>query len=234
MTKDSKFLNHFDRLTSNLQYMSLRARNVNQRFTELASYPEVCIEQIFLNQMVSRATVPLMQEVINVAEGMVDDPISAPLIKYMKRHIAEEMNHDEWYVNDLEILGIPREDVFSRIPTPNVAALVGSQYYWLKHHHPVAFMGYIACLEVYHPTVEYVEELIAKSGLPAKGFSTFMEHAVIDANHSKDIINTLNSLPLTEEQYQMVELSAFQAFRYVSLVMEDVCKVAPVNNKATA
>ncbi|MFT5758403.1 MAG: hypothetical protein ACI9LM_003144 [Alteromonadaceae bacterium] len=224
-------LTHFERLTNNLGYMNLRSQHVASIFNGLAVHPEVCIEHIWINQMVARATVPLMQEVVKVAKGMPDDPISAPLIKYMTRHIAEETDHDQWYANDLALLGIPNEQMYARIPPPNVAALVGSQYYWLQHYHPVAFMGYLACLEVYHPTVEYVEGLIKKSGLPAEGFSTIMEHAIIDAHHSQDIIDTLNALPLTEEQYKMVEMSAFQTFRYVALVMEDVCKVAPVQNE---
>jgi len=224
-------LTHFERLTKNLNFLSLRARHVNSIFNELAIHPDVCIEHIWVNQMVARATVPMMQEVVRRAEALPDDPVSAPLIKYMTRHIAEEMHHDEWYANDLELLGISKETMYGRIPPPNVAALVGSQYYWLQHHHPVAFMGYIACLEVYHATVEYVKDLIEKSGLPAEGFSTIMEHAEIDAHHSQDIIDTLNALPLTEEQYKMVEMSAFQTFRYVALVMEDVCKVAPVQSE---
>ena len=183
---------HFERLSQNLAFMSLRGQDVNEKYTKLACYPEVCIEHIWVNQMVARATVPLMQEVVRIANTMPDDPISAPLIKYITRHIAEETDHDTWYANDLELLGISKEQIFARIPTPNVAALVGSQYYWMKHHHPVAFMGYLACLEVHHPTIEYVEGLIEKSGLPAKGFSTMMEHAVIDAQHSKDIIETLD------------------------------------------
>jgi hypothetical protein len=227
MTKLSNNSSHFERLTNSLSLLSARAFEMNDRFIELAHNPEVCIEHIWVNQMVARATVPLMQDVIKAAEKMPDDPISVPLIKYMKRHIAEEMDHDIWYANDLELLGISKKDMYARIPPPNVATLVGSQYFWLNHHHPVAFMGYIACLEVYHATVEYVEGLIKKSGLPAEGFSTIMEHATIDAQHSQDIIETLNALPLTEEQYQMVEMSAFQTFRYVALVMEDVCRVAP-------
>jgi len=232
MSNKKSELTHFERLTKSLYFMRLRSLDVSSRFSELASYPEVCIEHVFLNQMVARATVPLMQEVVRCAQEMPNDPISAPLIKYISKHIAEEMDHDQWYLDDLKILGLEREQVFSRIPPPNIAALVGSQYYWIKHHHPVAFMGYLACLEVYHPTVDYVKGLIDKSKLPAKAFSTIMEHAIIDAQHSKDIIETLNALPLTEEQYKIVEMSAFQTFRYVALVMEDVCKVAPVEEIA--
>lgn len=226
MTKNASDVTHFERLTNNLRFLSARASDVNQKFIELACFPEVCIEHIIFNQMVARATVPLMEEVINSANKLPNDPISAPLIKYMKKHIAEEMDHDSWYANDLECLGVNKESIFSRVPSANIAALSGSQYYWIKHHHPVAFMGYIACLEVYHPTEEYVQGLIDKSGLPASGFKTYMDHAIIDKSHSQDIIDTLNNLPLTEEHFRMIEMSAFQTFRYVALVMEDVCRIA--------
>ena len=226
MKKNANDVTHFERLTKNLSFLSARASDVNQRFTEFACFPEVCIEHIIFNQMVARATVPLMKEVVNCAKKLPNDPTSAPLIKYMEKHIAEEMDHDTWYANDLECLGIPKESIFSRVPSANIAALSGSQYYWIKHHHPIAFMGYIACLEVYHPTKEYVQSLIDKSGLSPSGFKTYMDHAIIDENHSQDIITTLNNLPLTEEHYRMVEVSAFQTFRYVALIMEDVCRVA--------
>jgi len=217
----------FERLQSSLNFLKARTIQANQEFTKLAIHPEVCIEHVFLNQMVARATVPLMQDVIKCAEKIDNDPVCEPLIAYMHKHIAEEMDHDEWYLNDLEKLGVSREKVRSRVPPINVAALVGSQYYWMRHHHPVAFMGYIACLEVNHPTVEYVNTLIEKSGLPAEGFSTVLEHATIDSHHAKDIVDTINALPLTEEHYRMIEMSAFQTYRYVALIMEDVCRVAP-------
>ena len=38
------------------------------------------------------------------------------------------------------------------MPPPSVAGLVGSQYYWILHHHPVAFLGYVALMEGYPPT----------------------------------------------------------------------------------
>ncbi|WP_286232832.1 iron-containing redox enzyme family protein [Thalassotalea sediminis] len=223
---------HFERLTKSMSLMALNARAVGNQYYELSCYPEVVKEHIWVNQMVARATVPLMREVISCMEDYPKDELHNILTSYMRRHIAEETDHDEWYVNDLELLGLSREEIFSRPPTPNVAALSGSQYYWIKHHHPVAFMGYLGCLEVYHPTVEYVEGLIKNSGLPAKAFSTVMEHAVIDAQHKEDIIETINSLPLTEVQYQAIELSAFQTFRYVAKVMEDICRVAPKQQTA--
>jgi len=49
--------------------------------------------------------------------------------------------------------------------------------------------------------------------------------SVFDTSHSQDIIETLNAFPLIEEQYKIIEISAFQRFSYVTLVMKDNCKL---------
>ncbi|MDO6445914.1 iron-containing redox enzyme family protein [Colwellia sp. 1_MG-2023] len=220
----------YERLSKNLHLLELKACDVNARFFELATHSEVIVEQCLTNYRTSNAAVPMMREVIRCAKLMPDDPVSAPLIKYMEQHIPEETGHDQWCIDDLAVLGVTEEQIHSKIPSPNIMALIGSQYYMIRHQHPVAIMGYLACLETHPPTIEYVEGLIEKSGLPAAAFSGLMHHAKIDPHHKQDIINTLNSLPLTEKQYQLVERSAFLSLRYVALMMEDVCKAAPVDS----
>ena len=219
---------HYERLTESLYLIRLRACNVNDKFSELAHFRAVIIEQCLTNFRTSNAVLPMMNEVIRCAKLVPDDPVSAPLIKYMEQHIPEETGHDQWCIDDLAVLGVTEEQIHSKIPSPNIMALLGSQYYMIRHQHPVAIMGYFASIETNHPTVDYVEELIEKSGLPAAAFNGLMHHAKIDPHHKQDIINTLNRLPLTEKQYQLVERSAFLSLRYVALMMEDVCKAAPV------
>ena len=77
----------------------------------------------------------------------LDDPLAAPLARYLEEHVDEELGHDETLLGDLETLGVDRAEVLERIPPPAVAALVGSQYYWILHYHPVAFLGYVALME---------------------------------------------------------------------------------------
>jgi len=228
---DKSSLNYFERLSRNLLLMKIKAGEVNQKFTSLSYSKQVCIEQALVNYKVSTTSTALMEEVIRCAKLIPDDPTSNPLIAYMEQHIPEELNHDEWCLEDLEVLGVSRDIAINKVPSTNLAALIGSQYYWIRHAHPVAFMGYLACLEVNHPTVEYVETLIEKSGLPAEGFNSLMHHAKVDVHHKQDIIDTINALQLTEEQYQLMELSAFQTFRYVALVMEDVCRAVNVKEQ---
>jgi len=60
---------------------------------------------------------------------------------YLDRHILEETGHDEWILDDAEVLGIDRKLLLERIPKQTAAQIVGSQYYWMYHYHPVSMLG---------------------------------------------------------------------------------------------
>jgi len=216
--------NYYQELTDKLSFMSERAFATNRDFQAHPRLDKICPEYIYAGYCVSSATVPLMEETVRCAKLLSDDPICKPLIKYLEQHIEEERGHDEWYIRDLAHLGMSREAVTNRIQPSNSTAMIGSQYFWVRHQHPIAFMGYLASIETYPPTVEYVENLIKDSGLPAEGFDTLMKHAELDIHHSKDIINLMNTLPLTKAHKAMIEMSALQTFRYIALTMEALCK----------
>jgi hypothetical protein len=218
--------NYYQTLTDKLSFISSRAFATNNVFQNHPKLKQLCPDYIYAGYCVASATVPLMEETVRCAKLLPDDPICKPLIKYLEQHIEEERGHDQWYIRDLAHLGLSREEVTSRIQPGNSTAMIGSQYYWVRHQHPIAFMGYLASIETYPPTVEYVEKLIKDSGLPAEGFETLMMHAKIDIAHKEDIINLLNTLPLTKAHKAMIEMSAFQTFRYIALTMEEICKKA--------
>ncbi|MGI8772177.1 MAG: hypothetical protein ACR2JE_12155, partial [Acidobacteriaceae bacterium] len=76
------------------------------------------------------------------AELAPEDPLARMLETYYMEHAEEETGHEQWLLDDLESLGIARARVLNRLPYPSVAALVGTQYYWTLHVHPLAFLGY--------------------------------------------------------------------------------------------
>ena len=125
-----------------------------------------------------------------------NDPLAAPLARYLEEHVDEELGHDETLLDDLELLGVDRASVLARMPSPAVAALVGSQYYWILHYHPVAFLGYVALMEGYPPTPELIDELIERTGFPRDAFRTYVEHAELDPGHRDHLDRTIDSLPL--------------------------------------
>lgn len=173
------------------------------RLAEL--WPEYLIQQ----HEIIRATVPLTAAALKRSRNLVEtDALAAPLVAYLEEHAEEEAGHDETLLDDLELLGVDRATVAARMPSPTVAALVGSQYYWILHRHPVAFLGFVALMEGYPPTPELIETLIERTGFPREAFRTYVEHGALDPGHRDHLDETLDSLPLTAEDESMLGVSA--------------------------
>jgi hypothetical protein len=152
------------------------------------------------------------------------DRVAAGLAEYLERHIHEEMHSAEpggATLDDLEALGVDREALRAGLPPPKVAALVGAQYFWILHHHPVAILGYLE-LEAYHPDKASVERLIEHTGLPREGFRQLLLHAKLDAVHAKELHRVLDSLPLEPQQEQLIGLSALHTMSLLIDALLDV------------
>lgn len=163
---------------------------------------------IFIHQVI-RASVPLMDMArAYAAQAGPADLVSSGLEKYLSEHIEEERNHDEWILDDLESAGFDRATVTERVPPASVASLVGAQYYWIRHCHPVALLGYIAVLEGSPPSTEHVDHLQKESGLPASIFRTYRLHGELDPNHMRDFDQMLDTLPLSRSEESLVGISA--------------------------
>jgi hypothetical protein len=148
--------------------------------------------------------VPLTRVALERARKLGESDLAA----YLELHVDEELGHDETLLGDLELLGLPRATVLDRMPSPAVAALVGSQYYWIHHHHPVAFLGFVALMEGYPPTPELIETLLARTGYPREAFTTYVEHAELDPGHRDHLDRTLDALPLDAAHEEAIGISA--------------------------
>lgn len=168
---------------------------------------EIWPEYLVLQHQIIRATVPLTEAALARAREL-SDSLREPLAAYLERHVDEELNHDEGLLDDLESLGLGRAEALGRMPPAAVATLVGSQYYWIHHHHPVAFLGYVALMEGYPPTPELIETLAARTGYPREAFRTFEQHADLDPGHRDHLDRTLDELPLDAEHEAMIVTSA--------------------------
>jgi hypothetical protein len=167
--------------------------------------------------------VPLTEAALERARGLPDsDPLRRPLSEYLEEHVDEEMGHDDVLLDDLGNLAHSRAAVLGRMPSPAVATLVGCQYYWIHHHHPLAFLGFVAQMEGYPPTPELNELLMARTGYPAEAFQTFIEHARLDPGHRDHLDRTLDSLPLTPEHESMLAVSATTTMTLAALAIEEI------------
>ncbi|MEU7908832.1 iron-containing redox enzyme family protein [Actinoplanes sp. NPDC049118] len=159
---------------------------------------------------VVRASVPVMEFAAGRCAELVDDPVGGPLQAYLRHHIEEERGHDDWLAADLAELGAGADPAgLLAQPPPAAAALVGPQYYWIAHVHPVAVLGYIAVLEANAPAVRLVDRLTS-AGIPERAVRTVREHAVLDTGHTEQVFSLLDELPLTEEQLRLVSISGLQ------------------------
>jgi hypothetical protein len=182
---------------------------------------ELYPEYLFTSHCVIRASVPLMETARAVAASG-DDPVSQRLAPYLEHHIPEELDHDEWLLGDLELLGMERAAVLARPPSPTVASLVGAQYYWIHHYHPVALLGYIGLLEGYPPSPALIDELQRRTGFERAAFRTMIAHAELDPGHGAELDELLDTLPLTREQSAVIGLSALHTVERYTQAIEEI------------
>jgi Iron-containing redox enzyme len=184
---------------------------------------EIYPEYLVTMHGIIRASVPLMETARIRAAGLpTSDAVAAGLITYLSEHIPEEADHDEWLLEDLELLGPRRSSVLAKAPSSTVAALVGAQYYWILHYHPVALLGYIAVLEGYPPDPADVEKLAARTGFVPDAFRTLAAHAELDQHHRDELFEAIDQLPLSEAQVDALGLSAVYTVHMTTRALEEV------------
>jgi hypothetical protein len=183
---------------------------------------EIYPKFLFQNHSVIRCSVPLMKAAAEQCEKKLDaDPIAEGMLAYFRKHIPEETGHDDWVLDDLEMLGYQREEVLKRIPSPSAAALAGAQYYWIRHVHPVALLGFIAVLEGTPPDVEFFEQTADRIGVPRRAFSNLLLHGKLDPQHRDDLDRALDALPLSDEHHSLMGISAFQTVSLLTRVASE-------------
>ena len=200
------------------------------RFWRHPAFPTVYRTYLCNNHAVIRATVPLMRAAIESLRSpkLADDPVTKPMLRYLEQHAKEETGHDEWIVDDARVMGVPREDVLSFRPSQTVTHIVGAQYYWIHHYHPVALLGYIAVMEGEPEAVEFFEDVARRNDLPIKAFSSMLYHAKIDPIHKADLDRLLDSLELDDGKTELIGLSALRTIDYVTDILRDVNQSAGV------
>lgn len=209
MTVDSNAVSYSQQLKGALGTSGLPLRLMYSEFWSHQRVGELVVPFLVLMHQVVRASVPLMEAAsAKAAQTAERDPLAAELQAYMDAHIEEERHHDTWIMEDLEAAGLPRQDLLAATPDSQVAALVGAQYYWINHHHPVALLGYIRLLEGNPPSAGHIHHLREASGLPEATFRTYKLHGELDPDHLHEFDQLLDSLPLNQDQFNLVRQSA--------------------------
>lgn len=171
-----------------------------------------------VSSLVSLAMVPLMETALVRARALTPgDSVAVRLAEYLERHIPEEMHGDEpgrATLDDLEAVGVDTVALCTRRLPPKIAALIGTQYFWIWNSHPVAILGFLE-LEALHPYVATVQQLIERTGLPSEGFRQLLLHADVDVAHAEELHRVLDSLPLEPRQEELIAVSALQTMAFL-------------------
>lgn len=197
---------------------------------ELWSHPRLRAlfpDYLYRIHSIIRASVPVMEAARDKAATMASgDPACAALHTYLAHHVPEERHHDDWLLDDMAVLGVSADAVWARRPSSIVARLVGAQYYWIQHHHPVAVLGYIGVLEGTPPQEAHIRDIMRRTGLPPKAFRTFIKHARLDPHHRDDLNDMLDAIPLTREQEQLVFANAVETQRLLAQSLRETLRRA--------
>ncbi|MBA3349831.1 MAG: hypothetical protein H0T12_04675 [Actinobacteria bacterium] len=170
---------------------------------------------------IAQSFVPLLEEATERAREMaLEDPVANGLVPYLEKHIVEESGED--MMADLEALGLMPSEVLSHMSSPSIAALVGSQYYWVHHCHPLVVLGYIEVLEGYPCSRGIIEELIVNTGLPRAGFRSLLQHAELDIGHRDELHCVLDALPLDDRQTSLLGVSAIETVHLLNETLKEV------------
>jgi hypothetical protein len=170
-----------------------------------------------------RASVPLLETARDRARDLSPtDPLAAGLVDYLRRHADEERGHDEWLLQDLQSVGVASTELLSRPPSGAVAALVGAQYYWVLHYHPVSILGYLMVIEGNPPNRRGLQDFQSRSGLPPSAFRTMLEHADLDIGHAAELDDLLDRLPLSPSHNEALGLSAISTVAGLTRLLKDL------------
>lgn len=209
--------------------IELFSNGLNKAAYQFWMHPEfaqVYREYLFQSHSIIRASVPLMRATLECCRSKryASDSVLQTFGDYLERHILEESGHDDWILDDAEVLGIDRQSILKRIPKPAAVQMVGSQYYWIHHYHPVAMLGYIAVMEGTPPEAEFIEDVARRNRLPLEAFSSFLLHAKVDPKHRADLDELLDTLALSQHEIGLIGLSALQTIQYLKTVLAEVNK----------
>jgi hypothetical protein len=212
-----------ERLRGKIELLLPALLDAGRRLVAHPRIRELYPEYLFRSHCIIRASVPLMGAARERAQALAEsDPVGGPLAAYLEGHIPEELRHDDWLLDDLEAVGVNRENVLARIPPAAVASAVGAQYYWIFHAHPIALLGYIALLEGYPPTTADVEQLMAATGYGPEAFRTMRKHAELDPHHREELDEAIDSFPLTPEQSSLMGVSAMYSVHALVHVIDEL------------
>jgi pyrroloquinoline quinone (PQQ) biosynthesis protein C len=145
-------------------------------------------------------------------------------MKKMLRHAIEEVDHDQLALNDLEAMGMNREQVERSVPLPQTAGFTGYLYHEVTRGNPLARLGYSLWAEGANVLVhEVVGAIKSKFGISRDhDLSFFVAHAALDERHHEQAMEAIDRFVLTAEDREAVRTIAFTTFELFLGLLEAI------------
>jgi hypothetical protein len=183
--------------------------------------------------LVVRSAVPLLEAAAEAAAKLRDDPLGLVLAPYFAHHADEERGHDGWLLADLAATGAATADPREQFPPPCVAEMVGAQYYWIRHFHPITLIGHVAAMETMPPPLGFAEALQQETGYSRAAFTAIRRHAKLDIAHARDLYELIDRLPLSPAHEAMIAASALHTIERGMDILAEIA-VAAAHTAAAA
>jgi len=143
---------------------------------------------------------------------------------FLYDHMNEEKGHEEWVLNDLQVVGVSGEQARAYEPTLVMLGLNGYNYWSADRRHPCSVLGMLYALEVVasvyggQMTAAITESLLLEGD---RGISFISSHATLDAEHLADLRVVLNKIEDELAQAAVIESTVFN-FHQFGRVLESV------------
>jgi pyrroloquinoline quinone (PQQ) biosynthesis protein C len=140
---------------------------------------------------------------------------------FLYDHMMEEKGHEEWVVNDLEVVGAGRKDVAGHRPSNALLALNGYNYWAADRRNPCSVLGMVYALEVIAsvyggPIAAAIKESLMLED--DRGISFISSHVTMDAEHMAELRVVLNKLHDEDSKDAVVESTIFNFEQFTRLL----------------
>lgn len=119
---------------------------------------------------------------------------------YLAHHMAEEVAHEQWALEDLERLGFDRGDVKRSLPLPETISMIGSQLYIVDYVDPIALMGYILVMESMPPKQHMLDAVFDTYSIPRDAMKFLSGHGEADQQHMLEIAAAMDESITSSER----------------------------------
>jgi pyrroloquinoline quinone (PQQ) biosynthesis protein C len=151
----------------------------------------------------------------------------------MAHYIEEELGHQEWILNDIQVCGGDPETV--KHGSPGIAAEVMCAYAYdmIQRRNPIGFLGMVLVLE--GTSIELAAKAAKATqvnlGLPDNAFTYLTSHGSLDVSHMQFYQGLVNRLD-NEEERRFIIHAAKRFYKLYGDIFRDLPLV--LNNKADA